>query len=357
VSGPFDALCARQVAALRDYAFHRVDESGTESALRAVRGLDAHLQAIEDQAREHLRCLDMEVTQMLEPLVDWRRAPPGGWGRLGSGRGQGRIAGMEQQLVQYACLRVHDKVLHLVCKFTQVLRENLSRTLGQLRDTARLLDELNKRFAAPLLRGTSYGPGPPEALADSLRGRLLDAIADRLPQIAQTVVSDVRRHFTGRPGWLTELLTGSVDGHRLLASTLRNIARQHLMKELATFDLAEFLAVSPTSPAAPDPLHAWLEAGKPRFQDCGGARRTLVLIPNGSSALQLADTLEASLALQPTRVFEACREITVCFEVEQLSLPQVAAGLVADRPDLARMAMRVRSRLDVPWVSLVSSEA
>jgi hypothetical protein len=356
VAGPFDALCAQQVCALRDYALHLVDEEGTASALRAVRGLDAHLQTIEGQAREHLRCLDMEVTQRLEPLVPLRRAPAGaGWTTLGTGRAQSRIHGMKQHLVQYACLRIHDKVLHSVCQYTQVLREGLSHTLGQLRDTARVLEELHERFTASLLRSTPPGPGPPAALADSLRRRVLDVIEHRLPQVAKTVVADVRRQFTGQPGWLTGLLTSSVDGQRLLGSTLRNVARQHLMAELSTIDLAALLTAPAAGATLRDQLHAWLQAGKPRLQACGGARRTLLLIPDGSSARQLAESLEASLDLAPTRLLDACREITVCIEVEQIPLPQVAASLVDDRPDLIEFAVRVRSRLDVPWVPLVSS--
>jgi eukaryotic-like serine/threonine-protein kinase len=92
-----------------------------------------------------------------------------------------------------------------------------------------------------------------------------------------------------------------------------------------------------------------LDLPNPRLLACGGARRLLLVAPDGSVTPQTQERLAARFGCTPTIVTRPSGEIVLCCEGEHIDADRVAALLVGQRRDCARMAMRLHTRIDVPW--------
>ncbi len=88
----------------------------------------------------------------------------------------------------------------------------------------------------------------------------------------------------------------------------------------------------------------------PRLLACGGSRRLLLVAPDGSVTPQTQEHLARYFGCTPTIVARQSREIVLCCEGEHLDADRVAALLVGQRRDCARMAVRLHTRIDIPWM-------
>jgi len=97
-----------------------------------------------------------------------------------------------------------------------------------------------------------------------------------------------------------------------------------------------------------DRLQEILRQAAPRLTGCGGARRLLLVMPRGSDP-SLPSSYQQAAEVIPSVAWDSDADLTVCFEVEQLSLAHAAAALIDYRSDYAEAARRMHTRLDVPW--------
>ncbi len=95
---------------------------------------------------------------------------------------------------------------------------------------------------------------------------------------------------------------------------------------------------------------AGLDLPNPRLLACGGSRRLLLVAPDGSVTPQTQGLLAGHFGCTPTIVTRPSGEIVLCCEGEHLDADRVAALLIGQRRDCARMAVRLHTRIDVPWM-------
>jgi len=97
-------------------------------------------------------------------------------------------------------------------------------------------------------------------------------------------------------------------------------------------------------------LAACFELATPRLLTCGGAKRLLLAMPGtpirAPAQQSLAEHLGGRLSIVP----HGSGEILFCCEGEQLDVDRVAALLVGQRRDCARMALRLHTRIDIAWM-------
>ena len=95
-----------------------------------------------------------------------------------------------------------------------------------------------------------------------------------------------------------------------------------------------------------------LDEMSPLLSACGGCRRVLLAVPEGSADAYVQDAVRKHLAGPPTVVCAPVEDTVLCCDAEQLPLGRVAAFLLGDRPDFAQIARRLHTRIDVAWTAL-----
>jgi eukaryotic-like serine/threonine-protein kinase len=90
-----------------------------------------------------------------------------------------------------------------------------------------------------------------------------------------------------------------------------------------------------------------LDSAVPRLLAYGGSRRLLLAAPEGSVAPE-TEQLVTELGCAPTIITRKSNEIFFCYEGECPDVDRVAALIVGQRQDCALMAVRLRTRIDIP---------
>ena len=99
-------------------------------------------------------------------------------------------------------------------------------------------------------------------------------------------------------------------------------------------------------------LEECLKASQPKLLSCGGAKRLLVLLPEGSCCVRPLQVMHSKLNETPSAATNSTGDFVVCHEVEQMSLTQAAVALIDGRRDFAEFAARLHTRTDVDWTNL-----
>ena len=87
----------------------------------------------------------------------------------------------------------------------------------------------------------------------------------------------------------------------------------------------------------------------PRLLSCGGAARLLLVIPEGSREAIQEFNLEQRCGQAATIALDQENDIAVCFEATGVPLVEAARVIINDRPEQAKLASRVHTRIDVQW--------
>jgi hypothetical protein len=170
---------------------------------------------------------------------------------------------------------------------------------------------------------------------------------NRLPQLVATLDRAVDRTHLGQLLTMDELAKGGeIDLKNLSCSVgkqAKAVLRRHFqgvaaseLPEQGTYDTEQ--------------LQECVDRALPQLASYGGAKRVLVTLPanGGLDAANLAR--DARLAEESvTMVTEGKGIVSVCFEVEQIPLDNIAASLIRNRHDYLDLAAKLHTRIDVDW--------
>ena len=194
-------------------------------------------------------------------------------------------------------------------------------------------------------------------------------------EVTGTTEGEVSGLFTGgKTGWINSITTmasphnGTTmtnlskpvafllpkDGEKIVGVTDESSIA--IINYLITLE-AETLVIGhprdPIHPAADAAMLAdSLASARPRLLRCGGAKRLLVMMPNGSTSAEPLKILYEQLNETPSVAQNHDGDFILCYEVEQISLTQVAVSIIDGRRDYAEFAGRFHTRTDVEWSTL-----
>jgi len=101
----------------------------------------------------------------------------------------------------------------------------------------------------------------------------------------------------------------------------------------------------------PELLKSCVERAAPRLQACGGSRRLWSIAPSAALGAALRAALELETTQQPSLAIDSHSDCVIGWEIEGMSLPRVAADLIDNQRDIASLAARLHTRLDIAWRS------
>jgi len=188
------------------------------------------------------------------------------------------------------------------------------------------------------------------AFAESADEDLANFLDVSHPDLVQQFDQEWRKEFLGGPGEPSALLERPGPACEELCERLRQAARAKVHDTLRRDDFRELLPGGPGEfQLEPRILKSCLESAVPRLGACGGRRRLWFIgaCDHLSASLRLA--LENETAQPPAVALDAYSDFVIGWEVEGMSLPRVAAQLIDNQRDAARLASLLHTRLDIDW--------
>jgi len=128
------------------------------------------------------------------------------------------------------------------------------------------------------------------------------------------------------------------------------IGRAQIVDSLASNEGSELLPnETGQSLVASGLLKSCLESAAPLLTACGGSRRLWLIGEDDGVRATLRAEIERETAQSPSVAVDSQGDFVVGWEVEGLSLARVAACLMDSQPDIAQLALRLHTRLDIAW--------
>jgi len=173
------------------------------------------------------------------------------------------------------------------------------------------------------------------------------AIQNRLPQLVETLDRALGRTHLGQLLVMEELAKGGEINFESLSSSVgkhaKNVLRRHY-QGLAASELPE------QGTYDTEQLKECVDRALPQLASYGGAKRALVTLPSNGGIDAATIGQDARLAKESvTMLTEGKGMVSVCFEVEQIPLDNVAAALIRNRLDYLDLAAKLHTRIDVDW--------
>ena len=312
---------------------HRV-----QGAQRAADYVAELLRTLSRQAGEALRGPRDEVRALEESLLaeksgrEWLRKRGLGWNRKW-------VA--DERLSRYFRLRIEELTLNGVCRLAGQVMARVAVLGDKLRNLAaelnRLAEEVRRLPTAAVTTRATSGAAElvRRVVAETIRGRKAELVAE----MGSELEGELRRVVTSDESYV----------RRALTHILRRSARSAVLRALKNTTLDEIGGVSGAPFETIFSLHADLKTATPKFSDCGGARRLLLVAPDGVSLGRLVEQIGNEAGQPPTAITDAESDVLLCFEAEELPLRRVAATVLDDRPQIVDVASRLHARIDVAW--------
>ena len=332
---------------------------GAEAASEMTR---TRLLQIEKTVNTMISKLRSELSEVERELLN---ATPSEGGRskhiFRKNRGDGRFkeGQLEEQLLQYARLKRHEFLLINTLKLTKMVDTRLSKIGGQLLEMRRELVKLAKCFPNPATREEEECDYDDDELLDEEDDpvdMLSHVLIGHLPALAKQLDQQMHVEYFQEHGGLSHILIENARERRELPVVLQSLARAAVLDTIDKMDVPRIILDSDAGPERiAKMLDERLAQARPKFLECGGAKRLLLAAPKGQSSDRFSRFMAEKFDEKPTVVEGVTGNLTLCYETEQVPLANVAISLIGNRPERAEYAKRLHTRVDVDWSRLTDN--
>ena len=259
----------------------------------------------------------------------------------------------QERWTEFCRWRVQEIELRATQDFLGLLRARIAaigdRVTGIQQELRLLADQYDADRSWKEIRATQ---SVELTASDELRALLVNVIRRLVPKLAKQLEVEFDADFMPAHGGLCAVLEKTADLNRPLCDLLRRAARKAILDALSVVDVLEPLLGSRNSPSESGRLRECATTATPRLPACGGGKRVLLVLPEGSDPAAIQSSLKTDFDETSSVVFDHDGEMVLCHEVESISLTRAAAALADNRPDYADAASRLHTRADVCWTSL-----
>jgi hypothetical protein len=242
---------------------------------------------------------------------------------------------LRQLLLDYARRRLLAVCLQGACKLAQTVCRRLALAGDELKDLGRALDKAAGQFSE------YYDEGDSSVMA---------ALRSRTPELVSLLDDQFRSSFFPAGEGFRAALRKEFNFGERLPDALRDAARRVAAEAIRSVEVTGALF-----PEGEDALKAherlaeMVQAAQPRLNQCGGAARLLLMLPEHVQDARVQSMFAARFGQPPTTAYDAQCEAALCCEMEQIPLAPLAATLIDYRRDYAEAASRLHTRSDVNW--------
>jgi serine/threonine protein kinase len=343
---PLAQMAAGQSASLRAWILslvaspkHRVQgaQRATDYVVDYLRNVSHEVGESSQTPRTELRTLQTALLSEKAGNREWLRYRGFSWRR--------KLV-VDQQLAQYFHLKIKDLILNSICRLVGQILAELAALDDRLRNLAADLNRLAEGFTR-LSKARAADPAQMPRLSENARRVVVETIskqkAEMLTEMEHELEDELHRVAANDRG----------EAACINPRILRRTAHTIILRTLRKVSLREITIAEAGKSCEPIfSLADGLKSATPWLNQCGGARRLLLLAPETSSRAKLVAQLGEECEAGPTVVGDKENDVVLCYETEQLSLPRVAATILDQRFQVAEVAARLHTRTDVHWTPL-----
>ena len=344
---PFRRKAAlKRADAIREWLLDKVDDE--TSRIRGAVWLAKWLGTLCKTTEDRVRQLQENVESQLLEVERLLAAAPTARAR---GREKSLADELPSLLEQYCKHRLYTRVVTGVAEIAKAANGQVTAIRDELVDLEREIRHLADHFDVSrtfdsLVSDDDVGA---DHLLESVGHVLVEGVGELTARLDQQLQAMVLKDAGG----LRKLLCQGGDTRNKLPATIRAIARTTVINLMKTMDVADLMfshGQQVDNDAAT--LAESIASAQPRLLRCGGAKRLLVMLPNGSTNVCPLKILYEQMNETPSVAQNNDGDFILCYEVEQISLTQVAVTIIDGRRDYAEFASRFHTRTDVEWSTL-----
>ena len=330
---------------------------GAGHALKRFQALVAKLteEAVQNLQQVHDRRNELR-DELLDTQVHKRRKMSAPWRRERSGPA---TDSERERLVQYARLSAEEYVLEHLLTVVGRIEHRLSELGGQLAEMRHMLGRLVEQLGESSSTDEECYVLADEADLEEQNRYLISLVTNALLKRAAQMARQVDEHFQqgyfAEAGGLHEILTVAAKQRRELPGVLQAEARGVVLSMLDKTDLVQIILESEfNAEQTQSILRNRLERAVPASSSAAGPG-LLLAVPELPSSERLARIIADKLNEQPTVIHRPEGSLVLCYEAEQIPLNNVVAALLENRPERAKYAARLHTRVDIHWPSLANN--
>jgi hypothetical protein len=265
------------------------------------------------------------------------------------------------RLLNYARMRMEEFVLQHVNGLISEIGMGLSDVEAQLRDMRRTLVRISEEF----LNGTTDHEECNVLLDEDdideqnryLTSTVTQALLVQTPRMARQLDEHFQNNVFAPVGGLHQMVSHASRELKELPVVIRAEARSAVFSSLNQTDLIQIILDSGFSAGQlVSILRNRLERAHPGILRCGGAKRLMLALPELPSSRELAGIITEKLHEDPTVIQRPEGSLVLCYEAEQIPLRNVVFALLDNRPERAKYAARLHTRVDVDWPPLPGND-
>jgi serine/threonine protein kinase len=311
-----------------------------------------HLCGLQAKCTELLRETQHQLPALEQALLGSEEAAPARGKVFGSRRPANPHPEVEVAILQLIRLRFQETSLLGLGKILLGISAQVSVAGDQLKELQRELGRLSREFAAASPWDDTDRKTGQSKVVGEVWSMAAGNLRLRILELARKVDERFQTTFLQQQGGLRNVCQKADAMRSTIPAALRAAARAEVVSALKEISIASVvLDAGLTDEQQAERLRACVDAARPRLTDCGGSQHLLAIVPTNSagSALQ-----EAVSHLDPpaTLVSDSDADLVFCYEVQELSLSNVAARLIENRSDFVQISARLHTRMDVAWSGL-----
>ncbi len=255
----------------------------------------------------------------------------------------------DEILKRYCQLRFEEFVLRFAKHFYRGVQHGLGAAEKQVKKYLNELSNVAQRF--------SLENEMPEEIDSDLDFSLDQLLSDSVQQDIELHVDraeiQIFESLATEFGGYVEMLNDSTCIKNRLPNEVAAAAQRVLADAYKKVSLEKVIA---RNNVGAEQVVKWLtdkvRQARPLVNDCGGASRILLGVPELSSGSILPELLSRQFNLNVKTINGTRGSFAICFEAEGVSLANVAYRLLQSRPDAVELVQRIQTRNDVNWSSL-----
>jgi hypothetical protein len=230
---------------------------------------------------------------------------------------------------------------------TTSVRDRLVAAGGSIRELAARLCETAEQET------NLSGPSAHDVAADETRRRLAESLIAREAEWIAAINRSVHENYTASNGGLYRSLCTDRTLHDELARAVEEAARRCISAVVSDTNLLDRLVGR--GDVARERLQALLKTAQGDGLQFGGNVCHVIAAPHNASWQEVQDRLSVLASESVAVVRHPENQLVACTEVQNVSLPHVAAAVIRNRRDYASFAQRVLARKDVQWSNFMAA--
>ena len=263
---------------------------------------------------------------------------------------------LHAHLAVFSQLRLHGAILVSARRLLNLIGAAVASSLDGIVRARRELEAIVEQLRADRSASTDVNQStqgrsnaPP-----GLDALMAQNVVDQLPSLLPRVREQLERDLISPSGGLRAvLLDDAPHARRKLASALGQASQASVTHAMTATNIDQLVRDSRLRPAdLANWMRTQLVAACPITLDHGGTSRLMLGLPESAKSSGLPAFIQKKFGQEPTMIPGTKGDLVLAYEVANVSLANIAIGLLEERPDCGEYVARLHTRLDVEWTRL-----